>query len=63
MQRQAAPIPPNTRPKRAKRETAAAAAANELEDLVGKRIRVLWPEEKQFFSGTVTHFDRDQVDH
>ena len=54
-------IPPNTRPKRVKKDTAAAAAANEQEDLVGKRIRVLWPDEKQFFSGVVTTFEKDQV--
>lgn len=48
----------NTRPKRIKKE-AAAAATRDHDDLVGKRIRVLWPEEKQFFSGTVTAFEKD----
>ena len=61
LQRQSTPIPPSNRPKRVKKDTAAVAAANKEEDLVGKRIRVLWPDEKQFFSGTVVEFDEDKV--
>lgn len=29
--------------------------------LVGKRIAVLWPEERQFFPGTVIGFEPDEV--
>lgn len=61
MQRSSTPVPASTRPKRVRKDTAAAAAANEQEDLVGKKIRVLWPDEKQFFSGIVTSFKKDTV--
>ena len=32
-----------------------------IDEMVGKRIRVLWPDERQFFSGTVTAFSPDSV--
>lgn len=39
--------------KRAKQDT--------INEMVGKRIRVLWPDERQFFSGTVTAFNPSNV--
>lgn len=60
-QRGSGSLPPATRPKRSKKETAAVAAANEEEDLIDKRVRVFWPEEKQYFSGRVAAFDKEKA--
>ena len=49
---------PGNAPKRTRQN-----ADGSTDEMVGKRIRVLWPEERQFFSGTVTDFEADKVCH
>jgi len=57
-QRSSAPLPPRNQPKRARK---VATPDEGGEGLVGRRVRVYWADDEQYFPGTVAAYDDETV--